>query len=561
MSPGGQSRIVLLAVVWIVLIALAAVTYRLMVVPSRVEKQDLGQAIAEYENLSEQARARGITAEPLPEGADSEQVMKLAADLKQRLTGSDPIAMSPDNTIAIALDSFSGYCILRSSAFKDALAARGLGLRLVDDGADYGARFDALAGGATPAAVFTVDALLKLAMDRGELPGTIVMVIDETVGADAMIAYDSAVPYIDALNRSDARIVITPDSPSETLARVVLDNFRLDSLTADPFVMENGAAEVFERFVQARRDDPRAYVLWEPYVAKALEQPGAQVLMDSSRFRGFIVDVLVVQRDYLLHNEQVVKDLVESYFRVLYSLADRSAMAELVREDARRGGEPITSSQAQRLVEGIWWKNTRENYAHFGLLSDGEAGGVAGIEQIIRNIAGVLQRTGAASGDPTQGQPNRAYYDRVLRSLLEQQFHPGVGDAGSLETIRSAEAVRPLTDQEWDSLAPVGTLSIARLVFARGTATLTTASEHALRSLAGTLESFPQYYLVITGHASRQGDAEANRILSRQRAEATAAYLQSLGVPSHRMRVQSAEPTGTGGREQSVSFTLSQRPY
>ena len=100
--------------------------------------------------------------------------------------------------------------------------------------------------GDTPLAVFTIDALIKASADAGELPGTIVMLIDETASAVALVAYKQGLKNIDALDNAAARIVATRDSPSETLARVVISTFRLPNLPADCWIPANGAGDSLE---------------------------------------------------------------------------------------------------------------------------------------------------------------------------------------------------------------------------------------------------------------------------------------------------------------------------
>ena len=66
-----------------------------------------------------------------------------------------------DHRISLALDSFSGYAILRSKEFADELSAKSIKVNLLDDGADYATRLANLRSGKTQMAVFTIDALLK----------------------------------------------------------------------------------------------------------------------------------------------------------------------------------------------------------------------------------------------------------------------------------------------------------------------------------------------------------------------------------------------------------------
>ena len=451
--------------------------------------------------------------------------------------------------VDIALDSFSGYALLRSPEMKSELADKGIRINLNDDGADYAARIQAIRSGEADMAVFTIDALIKVCAQIGELPGTIVAIIDETRGADAVVAYKKAVPNIDALNNAQMQFVLTQDSPSETLARVVMSHFNLDNLGSRPFVSAKDAEAVYKAYRKSNPNEAKAYVLWEPYVSKVLENPNTHIVADSSQFRGYIVDVLVANRDFLLKNPEVVQDVLSTYFRSAYHYRDK--MVDLVLDDATRTGAPITKQQAENLTKGIWWKNTQENFAHFGLQS-GES--IQLLEDMIRQITDVLVSTGAVADDPTNGQPTKLFYDDMIRQMQSSNFHPGL----SSEVVRDDRIALPaLSDGQWASLTPVGTLDVRKLVFGRGTDRLTDSSKVTLDRLVQTLNSLPQAYVLVTGNASRKGNLEANKKLAESRAQAAEAYLVGAGVDSNRIRSVAGEPSGTT----SVSFVLGQPPY
>lgn len=448
--------------------------------------------------------------------------------------------------IDFALDSFSGYAVLRSQEFRNELAKKRIKVDLVDDAADYSARIEALQSGEVQMAVFTIDALIKASADLGELPATIVAVIDETRGADAMVAHKKAIPNVDALNDPRTKFVLTPNSPSETLARVVVAHFQLDALGPDPFIHAADAEDVYKRYRTASPDTHQVFVLWEPYVSKILENPNAHVVVDSSKFRGYIVDVIVASRDFLAKNPDAVADVVEAYFRAFF--ANHKKMVQLVLDDARTLGAPLTPSQAEHLVEGVWWKNTQENYAHFGI-RDGT--GLQHLEDMIDNINDVLLRSGGISTDPTDGRPNLLYYDKVLRRLQDMNFHPGA------ESIRDDTELPALSDLEWDGLVPVGTMEVPPLVFARGTTTLTQKSHVVLDDLMQKLQTWPQYYVLIRGNASLRGDLELNEQLALDRAKAAQQYLTRSGINKNRVHAVGGTPSGAT----SVSFVLGQTPY
>jgi outer membrane protein OmpA-like peptidoglycan-associated protein len=451
-----------------------------------------------------------------------------------------------DHKLDLALDSFSGYAVFRSTTFRDELAKRSIKVALHDDGADYLNRLRNLKSGKVQLAVFTIDALLKTSARIGDLPASIVSVIDETRGADAMVGYKKMFASVADLNRPDVKFVLTPDSPSETLANVVRANFDLDRLAANPFIPAKDAEDVYKQYRTMHQDQPYVYVLWEPYVSKALDNTNVHVIVDSSRFRGYIVDVLVVNKDFLAKNHALVKQIVESYYRAAY--AHHTDMVNLVYNDAKSLGEAVNAKQAQSLVQGIWWKNTRENLAHF------EAGSeLQHIEDIISNITDVLVKTSSIASDPTRGQPNLLYYDAIVRELKDEGFQAG----DEPESIRQ-EAIRmaTLTDDEWSTLRNVGTLNVPDLVFARGSSRLQSRDRAVLDDLAKKL-AVSRYYVTIRGNATSTGNLEANKRLAGERAKAAADYLAGKGISSSRMRAIGADP---GGKTR-VTITLEELPY
>lgn len=453
--------------------------------------------------------------------------------------------------LTLALDSFSGYAILRCPEFQHYASQKRIHIELTDDQADYRRRLERLDRGEVDLAAFTIDALIKTSAELGKLPATVVAIIDETRGADAMVADRAVAANVDALNRADMRFVLVPDSPSETLARVVMADFQLDNLPPRPLIAAKDAKDVVARYRDSRRDAPRVYVLWEPYVSQITEEnDNMHVVVDSSRFRGYIVDVLVARRDFLLKNRDVVQDIVQCYFRAAYQYRD--TMPRLVRDDARRQAAPLSDRAVEKLVRGIWWKNTQENFAHMGLAGDQP---LQHIEDMIANITQVLVHTNAIASDPTGGRPNLLYFSDTLQAMQTSQFHPGLND----ETVRDETVELPaLSADQWQQLVEVGTLQVPRLVFARGSARLTATSQHVLDDLASKLKTWPRYYVLIRGNASTRGDAAANAQLATRRAAAAEQYLiKQGGIRENRVRAVGVKPSGST----SVSFLLGQPPY
>ncbi|MCY2975559.1 MAG: phosphate ABC transporter substrate-binding/OmpA family protein [Planctomycetota bacterium] len=447
--------------------------------------------------------------------------------------------------LACGLDAFSGYAVLRSPDFRDQLARQGIRMEMVDDNADYAKRMDALESGEIQLAAFPVDALLKISAQRNRLPATIIAIIDETRGADGMLAYKQRYPDVDSLNSPDTRFVLVGDSPSETLTRVVMHDFDLSRLSKDPMQRVASADAIIQAYRKATPSTNEVFVTWEPFISQLLENDQLHVLVDSSKFTGYIVDAIVVSRDFLLKEQEVVEKILESYFRSMNAFRDPAQMKELVLADAKLTNTSLTSAQADRLLKGIQWKNTQENYAHFGLRAEK----VVHIEDILGRISSVLVSSGGIEKDPTDGQFSRLFFDRPLAKLQSTNFLPE-------EVIRQEQQLVELSESQWSTLVPVGTLSVPELVFARGTANLSEVSRTVLDELAEKLRSWPAYYLRVEGNASSSGNIEANLSLAARRAEATVEYLKALGIPAARMKSVS----GKAGQSRVV-FTLGELPY
>lgn len=452
-----------------------------------------------------------------------------------------------ENNLKVAIDSFSGYAILRSPEFRSDVSKQRIKVELMDHGPDYLERAKMLENGDIELAVFTVDALLKTADELKKKPGVIIAIIDETRGADAAVAYKKAIPNVDALNHPDTKFVLTPDSPSETLSRVVMSHFALKNVGQNPFVECDGANEVYKKYRSAKPDVRQVFVLWEPYVTRMLDNPNTHVVIDTSSFHGYIVDVMVANEEWLLKNQDVAAEFIKCYLRSLH--ANRSRMVQLVMNDAKELGEPLTMKQAERLVQGLRWKNTTENYAHLGL----EQLPLQHLEDMIENIANVLVKTGDISNNhPFAGKSQELYYDGILKRLSDEDFHPGV----KKETTADTGELGALTDSEWNALTPVGTMEIPTLIFPRGTNILTEQSQKSLDQLIEKLKTL-RYYVLVRGNASREGDLEANKALAQERAKAAEKYLIQNGISAVRVRAIGVEPSGST----SVSFVLGSPSY
>jgi flagellar motor protein MotB len=367
-----------------------------------------------------------------------------------------------------------------------------------------------------------------------------VAVIDESNGADGMVV-SNKYPSLDMLNDPSTKFVFVGNSPSQTLVQVVRHYFKMDRLGADPFIKVNSPEEIIAKYRASNPNERLVFVTWQPEILKMTTNRNYGVLINSARFKDYIWDVIVVNRDFLLKNEDTVRQIVESYFRANFELANK---VELVQLDGK-----LSAPDAASVADGIAWRNTQENYANLGIARQP---GYSHIEDAIGKITKLLIQSGTIKADPTGGSPNVLYYDKIMKSLYDANFHPGNTD----ENVKGEKSVTLLSDNQWSHLIPVGTMQVEPLVFARGTSRMLDASEPILTDLVEKLKTWPRYYLKIAGHTIGASTSAAKE-LQKERADVVVKWLLDHGVASSRIHAEASESNGST----TVKFKLCELPY
>ena len=474
--------------------------------------------------------------------------------------------------VKVAADAFSGYAFLRSSVMIDDLARQGIRLKVIDDKADYASRMKALKDGSVDCAMFPINSFIKTGLELGEFPASVVLVVDQTIGADAMVAYKQGLGSLNDLNYASAGIMAPKDSPSEFLGQVSVASLSLPNLPKNWLIVADSGADVYEKFKKANKTDRRAFVMWEPYVSQALKDPDAHVLLSSKDTSGYIVDVFVVRRDFISKQPKVVSAILRSYSSAAYHyvMSDRG-LINLVIEDAKKFGDKLSQIDAENVIKGIKWANTMENFVHFDLAPDPTGGGLDLLEDMIRKIADVLVKTGAVPADRVAamvtGHEHTMFYKQFLHDMQMEDYHPAkkiniIAGAGpgrkDLEAARGRVVLPPLNESQWDTLSSVGAMRMESIDFRRGTAEIGQWSTGELEALARRINALPAFYVKIRGSAQAVGDPEENRKLAEARAIAVRDFLVMRGVNPSRLQAKVVQAANDAGSKSEVSFELGQ---
>ncbi len=440
--------------------------------------------------------------------------------LAERADRSTSDASGVTTTVRIGVDNWVGYLPLCSRELRTRMQGAGYRVQCADDNADYAARMKRLRQGELEFAVMTVDAFL-LHGGKEKFPASVIMVIDESSGGDAIVARKDRLASLDDLkSKTDYRIAFTAGSPSEHLLKSIAVHFDVPPLRNRQGawrVPVKSSSDALKLLREAKVD---AAVLWEPDVSRALSEPGAHRILGTENTRRLIVDVLTVNREFSRDHPEVVKLLLSYYFRALRHFRDQpEALAAEVKSATR-----MNDSQVAAMLKGVRWTTLSENARDwFGIGASGRSGG-EGLIETLEATAQILVDSGDFRENPI---PERDPYRLQHKRYIEELYTTGLGggtDSASAEGS-GGRAFSLLNDEQWDKLSEVGTLKVRPITFASGTSDLSHDGKVELDNAAQNLAHYPNFRVVVRGHTGTRGDVASNRALSFERADAVKRYL------------------------------------
>ena len=423
-------------------------------------------------------------------------------------------------TLRVGVDNWVGYLPLCSKELRTRMHGAGYRLQCSDDNADYAARTRRLRQGELEFAVTTVDAFL-LHGGKEKFPGSIIMVIDESSGGDAIVARKDRLASLEDLKkRTDYKIAFTAGSPSEHLLKSIAVHFDVPPLRNRQGAWRVPVNSSTDALKQLREGKVDAAVLWEPDVSRALADAGMHRVLGTENTRRLIVDVLTVNRDFSRADPDAVKLLLSHYFRVLRHFRDNpEALAAEVKSATR-----MSDQQVAAMLKGVRWTTLAENARDwFGIGASGRSGG-EGLAETLEATAQILVDSGDFRENP---MPERDPYRLQHRLYVEELYTTGLGGAADTATTNTAGArtFGALDDAQWDKLTEIGTLKVRPITFQSGTSDLSLDGKVELDNAAQNLAHYPNFRVVVRGHTGTRGDAQSNRALSFERADAVKRYL------------------------------------
>ncbi|HTE39565.1 MAG TPA: phosphate ABC transporter substrate-binding/OmpA family protein [Steroidobacteraceae bacterium] len=472
-------------------------------------------------------------------------------DRTQRETSD---AASEHGALTVGVDSWVGYFPLCSPTMTKRMRAAGYALRCEDDKADYAARFRRLNEGELQLAVATVDAYVLNGV-QSQYPGAIVAVLDQSKGGDALVARRSVAANLDALKKqSKLRVAFTLNSPSEHLLKAVGVHFDVPQFRDRKGAWRIPANGSNDALTKLQKGESDLAVLWEPDVSRALADPEFVKLIGTDDTDSLIVDILIASRALVRDKPEAIAVVLDQYFKTLREYRDDEG---LLRAQLRSYAH-VDESQASAMLRGVSWATLTDNGTYWLGVS---APGAAGEQQLIDTINASTQILVAAGDFDRSPLPDRDPYRLTNGQFIATLYKSQVGQTGdtSASLQKSFDA---LDEKGWSRLQEVGTLKVEPIGFQRGAAALEMDAEGVLARMAERLRHYPKYRILVKGHTSVGGDAEANLELSKLRAEAVASHLlTTYNIDANRVRAvgfgsSQPLPRQAGESDRAYSYRL-----
>lgn len=439
-------------------------------------------------------------------------------------------------TVNIGVDNWAGYSVICSTEMRRLALEREVLVKCHDDGANYPERMAKLKNGDLEMAVATVDGYIATA-EAEDYPASILFVIDESQGGDAIIAnINVAKNTNDLKGKQGLRIAYTPDSPSATLAMQWANDFNvpINDPTFFTIIHSNGSSDALKKLQNGEVD---VAVLWEPDVSKALANSNVIKLLGTENTKNLIVDVLLANERYIKSDPEIVKIVTESYFLALHYY--NSNPAEF--EKAIMRYTNVRADQVASLKDGIDWISLPRNAAEWLGINHGNIKARRQILSTIDTAVRLLVNSGVFADNPLpNGNPlriiNSTPFTEVFTAAMNGQLPVAFQAVTQVKDTSVTRRFKKLSPGRWTKLKEVGSLRIQAITFKTGTSALSPERQDSFVKLVEMLATYPHYRIKIVGHSGRRGNKQANMDLSKQRSLTAARWLMNeFGIDKHRI--------------------------
>lgn len=354
--------------------------------------------------------------------------------------------------------------------------------------------------------------------------GRAVIVVDNTQGGDAIIAYDPNIKSVEDL--AGRKVALLQYTPSHGLLIDAIQNSSLSAkkrLTVNTAFInaDEGTAGVRAAFEGKHVD---AAVLWDPDLSLALKVPGAHVVYSTKTASNLIYDLIVCDSRVLNNpaNTETIQNFVTGWFKGIEQTKanpDDALDALVQTEDmfallVKSHGASFVKSTFSNLV----FTGLDDNARVLGLTPNG----TNHYARLYRQFDEIYRGLGSLANPKSPViDPSESFDTKYIETLLKS----------SPEAVASAQKPQfKFTETGREQAAKtVATVTKPVLVtFVSGSAALSARAKQTIdNEMVPLIEANSSAFFRISGNTDSTGDKELNLRLSKVRAEATVSYLVS----------------------------------
>lgn len=360
-----------------------------------------------------------------------------------------------------------------------------------------------------------------------------VMIVDNTRGADAIIARDPSIRKVEDL--AGKKVALLQFTPSHGMTIDAVDNSSLSARRKQSIEYVFIAAEDGLGGVRAALESGSvdAAVLWDPDLSLALRATKGHVVYSTKTASNLIFDVIVCDQRVLddTQGAAAVQKLVTGWMKGVDAAKadpDGAVDALVATEEfftllAKDEGKPFVKG----LFDNLLWTGVADNARILGM-----SGGTNHYARVYQRFDQIYRAAGALANPKSPVIPPQESFDtRFIRSLYDAST---TAQAESRKTETFTEQAREEAVQ-----APAEVTKPVVVNFASGQAALTRRAEKTIDTdMVPFIENNGSAYFEISGNTDSTGNATINNRLSLARAEAVVDYLvKQWEFPRERFKI------------------------
>jgi outer membrane protein OmpA-like peptidoglycan-associated protein len=354
------------------------------------------------------------------------------------------------------------------------------------------------------------------------MDGKAIMVVDNTQGADAVIATDPAVQRIEDL--ANRKVALLQYTPSHGMVIDAVDNSSLSARKKDSvkYVYINpdeGLTGVRAALESGRVD---AAALWDPDLSLALTGiEGAHTIYSTKTATNLIYDVIVCDSRHLDNpaNDAAFGAFVRGWMKgVDAAEADPDGAVTALRQ-TEDFFDLLAKEEGNDFVKGLFgslvWTGLEDNARILGM-----AGGTNHYERVYRRFDGIYRAAGALA-NPNSPVINAtdSIETKYIEAMLKENAAAKAEAAKPEFTFSKSEA------EQAHAKTPSLTKPI-EIRFASGSTELSKRSEKTIDDdMVPLIENNGSAYFEVSGNTDSTGGRGTNLKLSKQRAQIVVDYL------------------------------------